>query len=378
MDLFHLIKKTEAKISNMISYTKAAITIALFWAPSALSCLNDQDYKYEDGDKMRSCANIRLQDDRRTALCQKAEVRDACPQTCGICCEDDPDFTFPLEKVSGVEQDCAWITQNENKMFIRQANYCGMGDRVGDTSIRNMCPLACDFCQELVDVIPTEAPTTAAPTTPAPTTAAPTTAAPTTAAPTTAAPTTAAPTTAAPTTPAPTTAAPTTAAPTTAAPTTAAPTTAAPTTAAPTTPAPTTAAPTTAAPTTPAPTTAAPTTAAPTTPAPTPLCVDSSAFEFELKNFPGEMRGCDWISKNENQKATRQEAYCGEVADSCPLACEACVCEDDPEFEFELQKLPGEMRGCDWISKNENQMATRQAAYCGEVADSCPVACGEC
>ncbi len=342
----------------MISFTKAAVAIALFWAPTALSqdpCLNDQDYKYEDGEKMRSCANIRLKEERRTALCQKEEVRESCPQTCGICCEDDPDFMFPLKKKLGTEQDCAWITKNEKNQATRVENYCGMGDRVGDTSIRNMCPFACEFCFEPVEVVPTEAPTTAAPTTAAPTDA-PTTAAPTTAAPTTAAPTTAAPTTAAPTTAAPTTAAPTTAAPTTAAPTTAAPTEA-PTTAAPT---------------------EEPTTAAPTTAAPTPLCEDDEDYEFELDNLPGEMRDCDWISRNAVQLDARRERYCDEHGESCPVACDLCTCEDDADFEFELKKQPGEMRDCEWISKNEEKIAIRQEAYCGDVAESCPVACGEC
>ncbi len=360
----------------MTIFTKASITIvnmALFCPPGVYAaCLNDQDYKYVDGDKKRSCSNIRNRESRRQTLCQLSEVRDACPQSCGICCDDNPDYEFPMELFPDEMRPCSWISKNVNRIETRQTNYCKDYDRANRTTIRNMCPKACDFCFELVDVAPTEAPTTAAPTEP-PTTASPTTAAPTEA-PTTASPTTASPTTATPTTAAPTTAAPTTAAPTTAAPTTAAPTTAAPTTAAPTE-APTTAAPTEA-PTTASPTTAAPTDT-PTTGAPTPECMDDPGFTFIL-NVGTEVY-CEWITRNVD-KIEHRMAYCEkpEVATGCPQTCTGCVCEDDTDFEFELLNIPGEMRGCDWITKNVLKAAARQENYCDDIGESCPSACDLC
>ncbi len=314
----------------MSYYTKAIVAVVLLWVPPSVhsaavaACLNNQDFVFFYEGKARPCSNIRLKEDRRRTLCQEDSVRDNCPQTCGICCDDDPDFEFSLKKRPNTKQDCNWIVKNENRVDTRRENYCAIDDYdpVSGSTIRNMCPKACDFCQDFVAQGPTEAPTTAAPTTPAPTTPAPTTAAPTTAAPTTPAPTTAAPTTAAPT--------------------------------------------------------EAPTTAAPTTAAPTALCEDSTAFEFELINFPGEMRGCEWISINENRKAARQATYCGEVADSCPKACEICACEDDDDFLFELLNFPGVERGCAWIIANDLKKEARQENYCDAVGESCPAACELC
>ncbi len=131
----------------MISFahSKAAIAAIFLSLPSGAfsACLNDQDYKYNDEGKLRPCSNIRINETRRQTLCLIAEVVNNCPQTCGVCCEDDPDFEFPLDLLNK-SVDCSWITTNENKVDIRRDNYCGMNDRVGSTSIRNMCPLACD------------------------------------------------------------------------------------------------------------------------------------------------------------------------------------------------------------------------------------------
>ncbi len=128
------------------SHGRAVITTVLLSLPLSVisaACLNDQEYTYDDDGKSRPCSNIRIKETRRQTLCLLDEVRENCPQSCGICCEDDPDFTFPLNNIFGTSQDCAWITKNN--IDIRRGNYCGMEDTVGTTSIRNMCPLACDL-----------------------------------------------------------------------------------------------------------------------------------------------------------------------------------------------------------------------------------------
>ncbi len=129
----------------MVSFVHSTAAIAALFlslpSEAISACLNDQDYKYNDGGKLRPCSNIRINEARRQTLCLLDEVIDSCPQTCGVCCEDDPDFEFPLDNLDKT-QDCAWITLNN--VDTRRERYCGMNKRVGPTSIRNMCPLACD------------------------------------------------------------------------------------------------------------------------------------------------------------------------------------------------------------------------------------------
>ncbi len=261
--------------NNMIYYAKAAIAVAitLFWVPASVysqdaACLNDQDYTYDDDGKSRSCSNIRINEDRRQTLCQLDEVRSACPQSCGICCDDDPNYEFPMEMFPDKMRACSWITKNEDRTETRQANYCNLQDydQATGTTIRNMCPKACDFCQKLVFVVSP----------------------------------------------------------------------------------------------------------------PEPECQDDPDFTFTLTYLRTQVE-CEWITKNEDKIETRM-AYCNdpEVKTGCPLTCGGCACEDDSNFEFELTNMPGEMRGCDWITKNEDKTATRQEKYCsGDVAENCPTACGQ-
>ena len=126
-------------------FVSKAATVTLALLPGALSaCLNDQTYKYP-GSVSRPCSNIRIKESRRQKLCLLDEVREACPQTCGLCCDDDPDFMFPLEKVKGAERPCEWISINDKHVDTRQGLYCGLDYFIGTTTIRNMCPFSCDF-----------------------------------------------------------------------------------------------------------------------------------------------------------------------------------------------------------------------------------------
>lgn len=128
-------------------------------------------------------------------------------------------------------------------------------------------------------------------------------------------------------------------------------------------------------------------------------CGDSDTFTFELMNYPGEMRGCDWITKNDIERPSRQKKYCwkDDVVANCPYACEKCPgqtafptvapttpeptpCGDDSSFKFELMNFEGEERDCEWIYSNPYQIKYRQKKYCwmDEVADACQYACEEC
>jgi len=55
--------------------------------PRASACLNSRTFSYFYENKQRQCANVRLKEGRRQEMCQFEDVRENCPQSCGICCE---------------------------------------------------------------------------------------------------------------------------------------------------------------------------------------------------------------------------------------------------------------------------------------------------
>lgn len=104
------------------------------------NCLNSKTFKYFYADMNRSCQNIRISPERQQFLCRIQEVATNCPQTCGICCIDDPDHTFEtLDEKQTV--DCSWLTGNEE----RKEAYCRFWR--GGRMTRDACPLSCSFCQ---------------------------------------------------------------------------------------------------------------------------------------------------------------------------------------------------------------------------------------
>ncbi len=131
-------------------------------------------------------------------------------------------------------------------------------------------------------------------------------------------------------------------------------------------------------------------------------CGDSDTFTFELMNYPGKMKGCEWITTNPVERQFRQKKYCwkDDVIANCPFACEKCPgqtafptiaptasptpaptpCGDSSSFKFELMNYQGEERDCAWITSNPNQIQYRQKKYCWDdkVADACQFACEKC
>ena len=117
------------------------------------ACLNSVTYDYDGKD--HGCNWIRNEDVRRITLCQESEVREECPQTCGICCEDNPDYEF--ETNLGKMKSCEWLLGGKKK--DRQDKYCDTYNN--KEMVKDMCPLACDFCQSEIEVskAPTPSPT---------------------------------------------------------------------------------------------------------------------------------------------------------------------------------------------------------------------------
>jgi hypothetical protein len=90
-----------------------------------------------------TCDSIRLMTDSlRNEMCQLQEVQQNCPVTCGISCEDDPDFLF--ERNNGVISGCSWLSQNEERKKVRQDRYCNTVSN--GILVRTVCPKSCDDC----------------------------------------------------------------------------------------------------------------------------------------------------------------------------------------------------------------------------------------
>ena len=110
------------------------------------SCLNNPDFEISLG---RGCQWIRNKEERRVEICESDDVvREECPQTCGLCCENDPDYEFFAD--NGDVKDCEWIEKKEGR-----TRYCPTFNN--GEMVQNMCPVACNFCQ--VFVPPIDAPT---------------------------------------------------------------------------------------------------------------------------------------------------------------------------------------------------------------------------
>ena len=133
-------------------------------------CENDDQYTFTSvwsGDKERrkslTCRQLRNKKARRVANCRVDEVRLKCPQSCGICCEDDPTYTFKL-KDNETFQGCAWLTENKKQKKKRFNKYCTKNNRQGTlhssggTTVRDACPVSCNFCKAAITSHPISKP----------------------------------------------------------------------------------------------------------------------------------------------------------------------------------------------------------------------------
>ena len=172
--------KTLIKQEN-ISFVLLGFVLFYYLQKVAEACANDPlfetwSYFGDTGSPKKNCRQIRNKEERRQILCQKEEVRAACPQVCGFCCEDERGFQFKLKRIDTM-QDCRWITKNQRKKAIRKKEYCTKDNSQGKLytwegrSIRDACPVACDFCftDNRVTLPPSTSPSSAPNFTPIPT-----------------------------------------------------------------------------------------------------------------------------------------------------------------------------------------------------------------
>ena len=107
-------------------------------------CINDSAF-FHGSDAKQTCAWIANRKDRILSFCQAESTRSNCPQVCGICCVDSPEFKFQLKRV-GTEKSCQWLERKE----VRQERYCD------DERIKNACPYSCGgICPNYVPIVST-------------------------------------------------------------------------------------------------------------------------------------------------------------------------------------------------------------------------------
>jgi len=150
---------TNYKHSNIMSLVNNALLIlalALFPAQTiAQVCGNEPGFEYfAEGDN-RSCKWFRFEEERREEYCLIGCINSACKHTCGECCVDEPDYTF--KRNNGYEGNCEWVAENANRInryCVQNATQIRNG-----RSVRDACPVACDYCFDDITVVDSAAPT---------------------------------------------------------------------------------------------------------------------------------------------------------------------------------------------------------------------------
>ncbi len=101
------------------------LNISLLWlmkhtitANAQSGCLNDNDFHMAGKPKL-TCQYIRKDEGRRQEKCKLADVRAACPQACGLCCEDEKTFMF--KSYDDKDRNCWWLSKKERRKNL----YCG-------------------------------------------------------------------------------------------------------------------------------------------------------------------------------------------------------------------------------------------------------------
>lgn len=124
--------------------TIALLQISRIHSLSPTQCLNDQLFKFDYDATFLTCEQIGEEERRRIKLCQVEKVRQSCPQSCGICCENDPTYIFQTEYSS--DQNCKWLGKHDIRSFL----YCDENNHNG-RKVSDACPKACNACKLYVD-----------------------------------------------------------------------------------------------------------------------------------------------------------------------------------------------------------------------------------
>jgi len=101
-----------------------------------VECVVDPDFRV-NGKPKKDCTWVLkkgLDSKRYAKMCARADVVEACPSACGLCCADNADFTFKAE--FGKTQECAWIGKQLDKRL----------DECEKPKVKAACQLTCSNC----------------------------------------------------------------------------------------------------------------------------------------------------------------------------------------------------------------------------------------
>ena len=112
-------------------YTSSSSSLPATLAPS--NCVDDQSF-IKNG---KSCSQIRSGD--RDYFCQKVDVRVSCPISCGLCCADNPLYTFGRNR----ERTCDWIGLD----IYRKFSLCVPSTFKNGERVVYMCSKTCNTCE---------------------------------------------------------------------------------------------------------------------------------------------------------------------------------------------------------------------------------------
>lgn len=104
------------------------------------NCIDKENIFFRYKKQKISCEWIGRNESRRQEVCRDSKVRDNCPTTCGLCCEDRQTFLF---KAKGKElRSCAWVAEFNSR--IRK--HCSK------PHVKANCPskTTCNACQTYV------------------------------------------------------------------------------------------------------------------------------------------------------------------------------------------------------------------------------------
>ena len=109
-------------------------------------CKNDSTFSFTHEGTTRGCGWVRKQsDDIRQVVCQIRDIRSQCKVSCGVCCEDDPDY---FSVIDDHQRYCPWF----GKKPIRINTYCEEKFYLNGAQVRNVCPKACENCPNFISL----------------------------------------------------------------------------------------------------------------------------------------------------------------------------------------------------------------------------------
>jgi hypothetical protein len=121
--------------------------------PTAMSlaefvCENDVEFRIPFKGEFRSCQDIGRDDTVRRDLCNHKIVANNCPNICGLCCQDNPTYSF-LGDLTELPRTCAWIAKNNKKTEVRRERHCESIQ--SGFIVKDQCQMSCGFCFEPVE-----------------------------------------------------------------------------------------------------------------------------------------------------------------------------------------------------------------------------------